>query len=102
MTKKSKTIIIIIVIIVVLIGIWLIMKPSSSDQSMQNSSGQSQAQNTDNGTINDNNGLTTSPTDNSDAALNQDLNSVDGQMSGLDSDNANANQTDQGPNGQQN
>lgn len=33
-------------------------------------------------------GLTTSPSDNSDAALDQDLNSVDAQMNGLQSDTA--------------
>ena len=87
MSKNAKIWTTIIIIIILVIIVWAVY-------AMTNSAGyQTPSQPYDNGYVASTTTTTTSTTttDNSDASLNQDMNSVNTQMNGLGNDSTNAN-----------
>lgn len=90
MTTTGKTWTAIIVVIVLVIIGWLIWgnKGSNSPSTGAPANGVST-----NAGESPNAGLTTAPADSSNAALQTDLNSIDSQMSGLNNDSANVDQS---------
>ncbi len=82
MSKSSKFIVWIVIAAIVVVGIILIINSNQSNQPAGTSAG-----------ISGNVSGQTSPTDTSDAALNQDLSSLDNQLNGLSSDSASINQS---------
>ncbi len=79
---------IIIILIIIIGGVWWWNSSQSATVVAPESNPSVTATQTNSAPAAAVSGLQTSPTDTSNTALNQDLNSVDSQMSGLSSDNA--------------
>ena len=97
--SKKVIILIVIIVLVVLAGWWFMSQQSTSSPTANTTSqpaNQTPRTNNVSGNVSANTAI--SAKDNSDAALNQDLNNVDSQMNGLNSDNANASQSLTNPN----
>ena len=91
MSNSAKTIIgVIVVVVIVLIG-WAVMHRSSSTNSEYNSP-EATTTNETQTTQTQTNGTSANTSDTSDAALNKDSAAVDAEMTGLNSDNASADQ----------
>ena len=87
MSKKLVSIIVVVVLILIIIGI--VMYSSGSPKPVGNG-----IQNT--GTVNNQSsvtGLVSSPNDNSNAALENDMSSIDAQLNGLNGDTSNIKQS---------
>ncbi len=85
MSRNIKTIVTVIVLIIIVIILWLWYAGSSLAPASNTSVPGGDQTSLDGAAAV---GLTTSPTDSSDTALESDLNSVDAQMSALDADTA--------------
>jgi hypothetical protein len=84
---------VIVAIVVVVAIVWFVMMQNGATPSGQGSSVPAQnVQTSPTGQSNIPSGLTTAAKDDSNAALNQDLNSIDSQLNGLSSDSANIDQ----------
>ena len=99
MSKTSKIVLWVIVVIVVIGGIvWFVMGQNSAAPAGQGYSAPTSQNNPasptspTSATGNTSGGLSTAPADNSNAALSQDLASIDAQMTGLTSDSASIDQ----------
>lgn len=85
---STKTSIIIVTLLVVAVGAWIIMGHSGTVATPQGSSQSVSLPSNPNPTGSQTN--TISASDNSDTALNTDLNNIDNEMGGLNSDTASA------------
>ena len=82
MSKKSWTILIIVIVVIIGVCVWSVYSPTMKSIPASN---QNQAlSGNDNGTA-----AMSATTNTSDTAINQDLQSIDLQLDGLDSDTAN-------------
>jgi hypothetical protein len=90
MSKTSKITIGVIIVIIAVI-VWFLMA-GKNPVSVQPTSSAPAPQNAPAPASTSSEGLSTSPTDTSNAALNQDLTSIDAQLNGLASDSANIDQ----------
>ena len=97
MSKTAVITLIVIILIVVLAGIWWYMSSTNVPSATTNkqSVAQTQTQPTQSPAVQNNPDLSTQDSDNSDSALNTDLNSVDSQLKNLQADLTDANQTPQ-------
>ena len=92
MSHNVKTVILLVVLIVIVIigWVWYSMSNSSTPTTQTTATGVQQSSPAQQSASADA-GLTTSPTNTSDAAIQTDLNSVDTQMNNLSADSANIN-----------
>ncbi|MEI8337537.1 MAG: hypothetical protein WCF92_00120 [bacterium] len=87
---SKKTGVIVAVVLVVVLGVWYFIN-SSNKSEITNNSNQQEQNSVDQGIL-PTDMSTSSPTDTSDAGINQDIKAVDSNLNALGNDSVNANQ----------